>query len=58
MEDNKLAARIRPLEALAAANPGGYRFRVALVALLRLPAAYPPKLHGRRAAIAARSHAG
>jgi Zn-dependent protease with chaperone function len=34
MEDNKLAARIRPLEAFAAANPGGYRFRVALVALL------------------------
>ena len=34
MEDNKLAARIRPLEAFAAENPALYRFRVALVALL------------------------
>lgn len=34
MEDNKVAARIRPLEAFAAANPGLYRFRVALLALL------------------------
>ena len=34
MEDSKLAARIRPLEALAAANPGIYRFRVAALALL------------------------
>lgn len=34
MEDNKLAARIRPLEEFAAANPERYRFRVALLALL------------------------
>ena len=34
MEDNKLSARIRPLEAFAAANPELYRFRVALIALL------------------------
>ena len=34
MEDNKLAARIRPLEAFAAENPGRYKFRVALLALL------------------------
>ncbi|HXQ70129.1 MAG TPA: M48 family metalloprotease [Pyrinomonadaceae bacterium] len=33
-EEDKLAARIRPLEALAAANPQLYRFRVALLALL------------------------
>ena len=34
MEDNNLAAQIRPLEDFAAANPGGYRFRVALLASL------------------------
>lgn len=34
MEEDKLAARIRPLEAFAAANPKLYRFRVALLALL------------------------
>ena len=34
MEDNKLAARIRPLEAFAAKNPGLYRVRVALLALI------------------------
>src|SRR5690349_3319728 len=33
MEDNKLAARIRPLEAFAARNPALYRFRVVLLAL-------------------------
>lgn len=33
-EEDKLAARIRPLETFAAANPQLYRFRVALVALL------------------------
>jgi len=33
-EEAELAARIRPLEAFAAANPQLYRFRVALVALL------------------------
>jgi Zn-dependent protease with chaperone function len=34
MEEDKLAARIRPLEAFAAAKPQLYRFRVALLALL------------------------
>src|ERR1043165_1182691 len=34
MEDNKLAARIRPLEAFAAKNPGLYRVRVARLALI------------------------
>ncbi len=34
MEEDKLAARIRPLEAFAAANPKLYRFRVALLASL------------------------
>ncbi|HEY3581847.1 MAG TPA: M48 family metallopeptidase [Pyrinomonadaceae bacterium] len=34
MEDEKLAARIRALEAFAANKPGLYRFRVALLALL------------------------
>ena len=34
MEEDKLAARIRPLELLAAAKPGSYRFRVAVLALL------------------------
>lgn len=33
-EEDKLAARIRPLEAFAAANPQLYRFRVAMLALL------------------------
>ena len=33
-EEDKLAARIRPLEAFAATHPQRYRFRVALVALL------------------------
>lgn len=33
-EEDKLAARIRPLEAFAAANPQLYRFRVALLASL------------------------
>ena len=33
-EEDKLAARIRSLEAFAAANPQLYRFRVILVALL------------------------
>lgn len=34
MEENNLAAQIRPLEAFAAANPALYRFRVALLASL------------------------
>ena len=34
MEENNLAAQIRPLEALAAANPRLYRLRVALLASL------------------------
>ena len=34
MEEDKLAARIRSLEAFAAANPQGYRFRVAMLASL------------------------
>lgn len=34
MENNPLAARIRPLEAFAASNPALYQFRVALLALL------------------------
>lgn len=33
-EEDKIAARIRPLEAFAAANPKLYRFRVVLIALL------------------------
>lgn len=42
MEDTKLSARIRPLEAFVAANPELYRTPVALLALLglRLPPAY------------------
>lgn len=33
-QEDKLAARIRPLEAFAAAKPKLYRFRVALLASL------------------------